>query len=165
MFCLSCGAGNQKTKSYCTRCGEWLPDPKVSAQTEFGGSSPQQNIKMIRIMSVLSASFALFSAIALYATHLGTGKGNWAVYVAAAFSLTVAVWQICNLFIALKLDRHLKRGRANNAPGDQNAQFANNSTAPSLPASEAVEFNAGRSVTDRTTELLEPVPRRAGRNP
>ncbi len=120
---------------------------------------------MIRFMSVLSAIFALFSAIALYATHLGTGEGNWAVYVVAGLSLTIAAWQICNLFIALKLDRHLKRGRADNASGERNTQFTGSSPAPALPASEAVEFNAGRSVTDRTTELLEPVPRRTGRNP
>ena len=119
MFCLSCGAGNQKTKSYGTRCGEWLPDPKASAQTEFGGSSPQQNLNMIRTMSTLSAIFALFLAIALYATHLGGDKVNWAVYSASGLCLTVASWQIFNVLIALKLDRHLKRGRADNTFGAQ----------------------------------------------
>ena len=33
MFCPKCGADAQKAESYCTRCGEWLPDVNSFTRT------------------------------------------------------------------------------------------------------------------------------------
>jgi hypothetical protein len=97
MFCSSCGANSQTANAYCKRCGEWLPEFKRKA-IAFGGDTPQQNV----FMSALSAVVALFSAIALYATYLGTEHAKWSIYVAAVFCLCIAGWQASSFAVALK---------------------------------------------------------------
>ena len=83
MFCPSCGADSQTANAYCKRCGAWLPEFKHRSSA-FGGETPQQNIFTGMFMSALSAIVALFSAIALYATYLGS-DAKWSIYLAAAF--------------------------------------------------------------------------------
>jgi hypothetical protein len=72
MYCSICGADNQTPDAYCKRCGEWLPDIKARRGLAFGGETPQQTLFTGLFMSALSTLAALVSAIALYATYLGS---------------------------------------------------------------------------------------------
>jgi|SRR6185503_16937608 len=74
--CPSCGANNQNANAYCKRCGDWLPGLKRRSRGAFGGETPQQNIFTGLFLSALSAVVALFSALALYATYLGTKRSG-----------------------------------------------------------------------------------------
>src|SRR5918992_147883 len=82
MFCPNCGADSQTANAYCKRCGDWLPNLKRRSRAAFGGETPQQNIFTGLFLSALSAAVALFSAIALYATYLGTDEAKWSIYLA-----------------------------------------------------------------------------------
>jgi uncharacterized membrane protein YvbJ len=77
MYCSICGADKQAPDAYCKRCGEWLPDIKARRGMAFGGETPQQNLFTGLFMSALTTLAALVSAIALYATYLGTGDAKW----------------------------------------------------------------------------------------
>jgi len=77
MYCHKCGARNQAAKAYCKSCGEWLPDLNTKTRNRFGGETPQQIVSTSLIMSAISTLAALFSAIALYITYLGTNDAKW----------------------------------------------------------------------------------------
>ena len=148
IFCPHCGAGNQTGNAYCKRCGKWLPKINSQGRPAFGGQTPQQNLFTSLFMSALSAVVALFSAIALYATHWGT-VANWSVYLAAAFCICIAGWQLSIFLVGLKLRRRLTR--AHTSPEIESAM-----SSPALPAHNESNFLKA-SVTENTTELLQPV--------
>ena len=154
MFCPSCGADNQTAKAYCKRCGEWLPALKRSSA--FGGETPQQNVFVNLFMSALSAIVALFSAIALYATYLGTDEAKWSIYLAAAFCLCIAGWQASSFVVGLKLRNRLNRARESVEPASQLEEVRN---ATALPPADMSNFVRAQSVTENTTELLQPLDR------
>lgn len=152
MYCSICGAENQSANAYCKRCGEWLPDLKARSRPAFGGETPEQNIFTSLFMSALSAIVALFSAIALYATYLGSSDAKWSIYVAAAFCLCIAGWQASSFIVTLKFRQRLKKGREGSA------------ITPELRHHEPSALNAGdpnafirpTSVTEPATQLLHP---------
>lgn len=159
MFCPSCGADNQTANSYCKRCGDWLPEFKRRSRGAFGGDTPQQNIFIGLFMNALSAVVALFSAIALYATYLGTDEAKWSIYLAAAFCLCIAGWQLSSFVVGLKLRRRFNRARER-VEADSRLQEAK--VSPALPPADMSNFVRARSVTENTTELLQPVDRPQG---
>jgi hypothetical protein len=154
MFCPACGAADQSPNAYCKRCGEWLADKK-----SFGGrgaSKPEERITAMIVFNGLSALLALFSAIALYATYLNTPEAKWSVYVAGACCLVIAIHQMVSLAFALELKLRLKRGHTD--AGQAIVSEAVDSVA-ALGSGKTTQFVDARSVTENTTELLEPVPR------
>ena len=154
MFCPNCGAGSQTANAYCKRCGDWLPNLKRRSRAAFGGETPQQNIFTGLFLSALSAAVALFSAIALYATYLGTDEAKWSIYLAAAFCLCIAGWQLSSFVVGLKLRSRLKRAHA----GEQDdSSLAEAEASPALPPADMSNFVRAQSVTENTTELLQPL--------
>lgn len=154
MFCPRCGAGNQTANAYCKRCGDWLPELKRGSRVAFGGETPQQNILTGLVMNALSAVVALFSAIALYATYLGTDEAKWSIYLAAAFCLCIAGWQLSSFVVGLKLRRRLNRAREG---VEVQSQLDEAWTSPALPPADMSNFVRAPSVTENTTELLQPL--------
>lgn len=158
MFCPNCGLDSQIANSYCKRCGEWLPEFKRRASAAFGGETPQQNVFTGLFLSALSAVVALFSAIALYATYLGTNEAKWSVYLAAGFCLCIAGWQLSSFAVGLKL-----RSRLNRARGAKiNFELKDAKPSPALPPPDMSNFVSPQSVTENTTELLHPIDRPQG---
>lgn len=159
MFCPKCGKADQNANSYCRNCGEFLHDFTKTKKQAFGGSTPQQNVDTTLFFSASSAVVALFSAIALYATHLGRNDVLWSVYVAAAFLLTIAGWQASNFVVALKLRKHFKR-RQKLTQSDESNQLVNqlDTSFAALPEANTSQFVKPQTVVENTTELLEPVP-------
>ena len=108
------------------------------------------------VFNGLSALLALFSAIILYATYLNTPEAKWSVYVAGACCSVIAVHQMISLAFALELKHRLKRGR-------MDAQTPTSLTAPdtlaALDSGETTQFVDPLSVTEKTTDLLDAVPR------
>ena len=158
MFCPGCGADGQSANAYCKRCGDWLPEFKRRSSA-FGGETPQQNIFTGLFLSALSAIVALFSAIALYATYLGADEAKWSIYLAAAFCLCIAGWQASSFVVGLKLRSRLNRARAD---VEADSQLKQGTVLPALPPAEMSNFVKAQSVTEHTTELLQPVDRSQG---
>lgn len=151
MFCPTCGTDRQTANAFCKRCGEWLPDLKHRGLPKFGGETPQQNIFTGLFMSALSTVAALISAIALYATYLGSGDAKWSVYLAAAVCVCIAGWQASSFVVGLKLRQRIKRARENLGPVEQ---LANRQTSPRLEAADKTNFVGVSSVTENTTQHL-----------
>jgi len=101
---------------------------------------------------------ALISAIALYVTYLGSGDAKWSVYLAAAFCLCIAGWQVSSFAVAMKLRRRLKQSRETTLSA---AELTGKKTSPALESGESRLFISPPTVTGNTTELLEPIRKRA----
>jgi len=151
MYCPNCGAEHQQVHAYCKRCGEWLPDLKNRSRLAFGGDTPQQNIFTSLFFSGLSSIAALFSAIALYATYLGSGDAKWSVYFAAAFCLCIAGWQASSFLVTLKLKRRLSNARSESAATKDLNELR---TSPALNPADVSALIGTPSGTENTTELL-----------
>ena len=159
MFCSNCGTESQSAEVYCKRCGEWLPDVK-SKRAKWGGETPEQHITVMLFLNGFSALAALFSAIILYATHLGGDGGmRWPVALTAALCISISAWQISAFLIGLKLRRRQKRVRGEK---ESPSVLMESKRQPALGAADTSQFVGARSsVTENTTELLTPVPERA----
>ena len=157
MYCSICGADQQTPDAYCKRCGEWLPDIKARRGMAFGGETPQQNLFTGLFMSALSTLAALISAIALYATYLGSGDAKWSVYLAAAVCICIAGWQASSFVVGLKLQRRLKRGREDS---QSTGKVEARSSVAALNAADMSTFVEAPAVTENTTSLLEHAPLR-----
>lgn len=158
MFCPGCGADNQTANAYCKRCGDWLPTLKRRSSA-FGGDTPQRNVFTGLFMSALSAVVALFSAVALYATYIGTGQAKWSIYLAAAFCLCITGWQTSSFVVGLKLWRRLTQARSGL---ETDSQLKQATVSPALPPADMSNFVRAQSVTENTTELLQPLDRPQG---
>ena len=154
MFCPKCGAADQSPNAYCKRCGEWLSDRK-----SFGGrgaAKPEQRMTTMIVFNGLSVLLALFSAIALYLTYFHVPEAKWSIYAAGACCLVITVYQLLSLAFALEIKLRLKRGQTTaGQPGITEA--AENFGA--LGGGKTTPFIDTGSVTESTTEILEPVPR------
>ena len=122
----------------------------------FGGETPQQNIFTNLFMSALSTLAALFSAIALYATYLGTDEAKWSIYLAAAFCLCIAGWQASSFYVTLKLRRRLKKGREESSEAEQ---LRTQRVPSALNPGDRNAFIEMPSVTENTTRVLDSVAR------
>ena len=152
-----CGANDQTANAYCKRCGEWLPDMKARTRIAFGGETPQQNIVTGLFMCALSSLAALFSAIALYATYLGSGEAKWSVYATAAICLCIAGWQASSFVVSLKLRQRLKGTRDTLVAA---TELGAKRPTQVLDAGATTAFVSVPSVTENTTGLLETTPQR-----
>jgi hypothetical protein len=163
MFCPGCGAGEQQAKAFCKRCGAWMPEVGSPGEGGPGADSPQQYLKVINIFSAGSGVFALAAAVAIYATNIGNPNAIWSAYFAGSLLVSIAGWQITNFVLGMKLARRLRLAREGRLRG-QLAPESRNARARALPEADAAPFAGVRSVTERTTELLEPAAPRRGRD-
>ena len=145
MFCTHCGAGEQRNKAYCKRCGKWL-----------GASPPEKRLIVMLVFNLLSALFGAASALALFATYLGTTAAKPAVYVAATFCIIISVYQTISFFFTLNLMLRSKRARTDT---QQIKDLKEPGQLPHLEAARTDGLVDIPSVTENTTSILDPVRR------
>jgi hypothetical protein len=158
MFCTECGAADQNPNAYCKRCGEWLSGRK---STKGQSANPADRMNAMTVFNACSAVMGLAAAIALFATYAGRPEAKWSVYAAGSWCLVISIHQTISFFYALELRRRFKKGRQEPRQLDASDVGRN---AASLGSGEKTEFVGARTVTENTTELLEPVPRVSGRS-
>ena len=147
MFCPYCGTPEQNPKSYCRRCGEWLAPLS---------SKPQQRMKVMMVFNALNSLMALFAAVVLYATYLGTPEIKWSVYVGAALCSVIAVHQMISFAFALELrlrSRRIDKELTPAAPGADAGFVAQ------IEGRDTNRILNMPSVTEDTTATLQDAPR------
>jgi hypothetical protein len=157
MFCPNCGKAEQKESSYCRACGEFIPDLSGRNKTAFGGSTPEEQIKMNLTLSLMSAIVSAILAIALYTTYFRRPDTPLIIYIVAAFLLTICAWQASTFSINLKLKKHFKKRRptddAETVQPAQN-QFQAAKTKELLPEADLTDAIPA-SVMENTTRKLK----------
>jgi hypothetical protein len=157
MFCPSCGAPEQASDSYCKRCGEWLPDISRRRGRRLGNATPEQLLTRVLVLGGLSSLASLAATVLLFTIPAG-GPVRGAIMLAATLTLLACVWQFISSLIGFRLKRRLTSARTAGAEGPALPEPAGRR--PSLAAADTSRFAGVRSVTEGTTELLEPLPRR-----
>lgn len=151
MFCPKCGTSEQSPESYCRKCGVWLIDPEaVSKNSLFRKSTREEKIQKMRTLEMISVALSLTSAAIIF-TFLFDSLDRGLLFLAMACGLVVAVYQAINMYLGNKVTKDLPRHRA--------AGVTQTEQTPVLefPAHTARQLNVPASVTDKTTELLDPV--------
>lgn len=150
MFCPKCGTREQSPESYCRNCGVWLVDPEANASI-FRKSTPEQQIRKIRTLEVISIGMSLTSVAIIFA-YLSAGLDRGLLFLAMTCGLVVIIYQLVNIFLGYKVTKNLpKQHRAEIPQRDPTMVLE-------FPVDTARQLNTPASVTDNTTELLDPVP-------
>ncbi|MDQ3819699.1 MAG: hypothetical protein M3362_18770 [Acidobacteriota bacterium] len=158
MFCSKCGAADQSADSYCKRCGEWLPDKSHLGRRRgrFRARTPEQRHRKMRVLEVVSAVAALSSALIILAALAGKVERPVLV-IAADLCFVTAVFQAVNFAIGYSLQKRLRQVRDE---ADRTGIFEAKSDRPQLNQPDTGDLvRSASSVTESTTELLEPLPR------
>ena len=157
MFCPKCGADSQSPESYCKRCGDWLPDlGTIRRPGLFRKRTREEKIRKMRILEAVSAGLSL-TAGALITSVLVAGADIQLLFLAAFCCVLVAVYQTINFYLGYKLQQRIERSRS--MPSDKILTAAEDFK--SLSAADTTAFVNHASVIENTTELLEPLPRKA----
>jgi predicted nucleic acid-binding Zn ribbon protein len=153
MFCPKCGASVQSESVYCTRCGEVLP-----------GSANRQLKNSFLLMPYLNGLCALLATISFIALVVAfpDDSGGWAVTIAGISCFLIAAYQFLTFVLSLRLRNRFIKGRTE--AGQRKAELGTEAEERFLNAGDATQFVKAQSVTENTTELLEPVARKQGQN-
>ena len=152
MFCPHCGAQDQKSTSYCRRCGEWLAEPSAK---------PEQRMKVMMVFNGLNSLMALAAAIVLYSTYLNSPEAKWSIYVAGALCSIIAVHQLISFIFAIGLRLRSQRSRDELSP----PSFSDAERSGQIEGRDTRRFVDMSSVTENTTEILQGAPRRVDTKP
>lgn len=160
MFCSKCGAEGQSAESYCKRCGEWLPDLDVVRRPGlFRKRTREEKIRKMRVLEAVSAALSL-TAGAIITSVLVAGTDTQLLYLALLCCVVVAVYQMVNFYLGHKLQQRIDESRSGLADEIKGVE----ETFGRLNAGDTTPFVNRASVVENTTELLEPLPRKAKRD-
>jgi hypothetical protein len=154
MFCPKCGADAQNAESYCTRCGEWLPDLKsLTRPGLFRKRTREEKIRKIRVLEAISAGLALTAAAMIFAVLRGSADTQL-LFLSLLCCLIVAVYQIVNFYLGSTLQKKIEQSRLN---------VETHKTVEQLGSRESTTFVNPHSVVEKTTKHLDAVPRNVKR--
>lgn len=152
MFCPKCGADAQNAESYCTRCGEWLPDlDSITRPGLFRKRTREEKIRKMRILEAISAGLALTAAALIFAVIRG-GADTQLLFLSVVCCLLIAVYQIVNFYLGSTLQKKIDQSRLK-------VETLQPKNAEQLGSGESTPFVNARSVVENTTKHLDAVPR------
>jgi hypothetical protein len=123
----------------------------------FVSATPEQLLNKVLVLGGLSSLASLIATVLLFTVH-SDGPEVRAVMLAASFTMLACAWQFISSLIGFRLKRRLTSARTAGAERPGLVEPAGRR--PELAAADTSRFADVRSVTEGTTELLEPVPRR-----
>jgi hypothetical protein len=156
MFCPKCGADAQNAESYCTRCGEWLPD--VNSFTRpglFRKRTREEKIRKMRILEAISAGLALAAAAMIFAVRSGSADPQL-LFLSLLCCLIIAAYQIVNFYLGSTMQKKITQSRMKEEaiPGQRVGE---------LDSGKSTTFVNSHSVVENTTKHLDAVPRKVKR--
>lgn len=159
VFCSKCGAAGQRVESYCRSCGEWLPDPSAAwhPRGRLRQLSPERKQRRMRLLELLSAIAAAVSGV--IALSVLTGADIELLVIPVVLCFAVIGWQAVAFFLGRSIQGRRSQG---SDEGGQALPAAQEEARRSLNAADTRDLIRPPSVTEHTTELLEPGRARRG---
>ncbi len=156
MFCPKCGADAQNADSYCTRCGEWLPDLNSLARPGlFRKRTREEKIRKMRVLEAISAGLALTAAAIIFGVSRGFADSQL-LFLSLLCCLIVAVYQIVNFYLGSTLQKKIDQSR-------RKTDRLEHKHVEQLESGQSTTFVNPQSVVENTTKHLDAVPRKAKR--
>ena len=153
MFCPKCGVDAQNAESYCTRCGEWLPDlNSLRRPGLFRKRTREEKIRKMRVLEAISAGLALTAAALIFAVISGTADTQL-LFLSLLCCLFVAVYQIVNFYLGSSLQKKIEQSRLQ-------PEKLPHKEVEQLDSGESTTFVNPASVVENTTKHLDTVPRK-----
>ena len=156
MFCPKCGADAQRAESYCTRCGEWLPD--LNSHTRpglFRKRTREEKIRKMRILEAISAGLALAAAAMIFAVLRGNADTQL-LFLSLLCCLIIAAYQMVNFYLGSTLQKRITQSR-------MQEEILTNQSVRELDGGESTTFVNRHSVVENTTKNLDAVLRKVKR--
>ena len=156
MFCPKCGADAQNAESYCTRCGEWLPDlNSLTRPGLFRKRTREEKIRKMRVLEAISAGLALTAAAMIFAVLRGSADTQL-LFLSLLCCLIVAVYQIVNFYLGSTLQKKIEESRLK-------PKTLTDKEVEQLGSGESTTFVNPHSVIENTTKHLDAIPRNVKR--
>lgn len=156
MFCPKCGVDAQNAESYCTRCGEWLPDlNSLRRPGLFRKRTREEKIRKMRVLEAISAGLALTAAAMIFAVLSGSADTQL-LFLSLLCCVIVAVYQIVNFYLGSTLQKKIEQSRLK-------LETLPHKTAEQMGSGESTTFVNPQSVVENTTKHLDAVPRKVKR--
>ena len=151
IFCSRCGAGGQHADSYCRSCGLWLPDPRAVGRRRghLRLRTPEERNRKMRVLEAVGAVFSLSAAVLIFVS-LAARPAHPLLVPAADLCIVAAVFQVVSFVIGRGLQKRIEKGHRDEAGRAAVADV------PQLSPADSSQFVRPPSVTEHTTELLEP---------
>src|SRR3954463_13939169 len=109
MFCPRCGYPDQTEKTYCRRCGNYLPD-----LTEPAVAAPEFHVKTNLVLGLVTVLTSFTIALMVYTFLMGGAQTSPLIYVMFGLSVAMGTWHVQTTWRWKKLGDHfreLKRGQ------------------------------------------------------
>ena len=156
MFCPKCGADAQRAESYCTRCGEWLPDLNSHARPGlFRKRTREEKIRKMRILEAISAGLALAAAAMIFAVLRGNADTQL-LFLSLLCCLIIAAYQMVNFYLGSTLQKRITQSR-------MQEEILTDQRVGQLDVGKSTTFVNRESVVENTTKQLDAVPRKVKR--
>src|SRR5687767_13490999 len=156
MFCPKCGADAQNAESYCTRCGEWLPDlNSLTRPGLFRKRTREEKIRKMRILEAISAGLALAAAAMIF-SFLRGGADPQLLFLSLLCCLIIAAYQMVNFYLGSTLQKKITQSR-------MKEETLPNQRVGELESGDSTTFVNSQSVVENTTKHLDAVPRKVKR--
>ena len=155
MFCPPCGVEGQ-AETYCRQCGTWLPDLSPASQRRgpFRKMTRDERILKMRILGLIGGGLSIGTAAIIF-SFLFTGANRQLLFLAAFASLIVAAYQAVNFYLGYRV---FKRPTVSDEAATEQNHIAGKPP-PVLSRANDEAFTAPGSVTEGTTQRLDPVRR------
>ena len=155
MFCPKCGKGEQNANNYCRGCGEFLPDFEKKNRIEFGGATPEEQIRTNLVLNLLSALVSLTLGILLLVFYWKQDV-NPLINISAAFLIAMSGWQASTFFVGLKLRRSFQKRREGSATDNKIEQQNKFDAAKTKELLSEADFTnvVPASLAENTTKIL-----------
>jgi cytochrome c biogenesis protein CcdA len=149
MYCPNCGKADQTPETYCRQCGLFLSDFSTRSKQE---ASPEENLKVNLVLSLLTiiASFTL--AILLYAILGFRENTHWLIYATAGLLIAIGSWHIQTFIRTRQLRRQWQRRTKDQETKD--AASLQRPTTSKLLSTPAQDAAIPPTVTEDTTRDL-----------
>ena len=156
MFCPKCGAGAQNADSYCTRCGEWLPNlDSLTRGGFFRKRTREEKIRKMRVLEAVSAGLSLTAGAIIFSVLQGSADSQL-LFLALLCCLIIAAYQTVNFYLGYTLQKRIEQSRLKEVALPTKAPVA-------LRSGDSTPFVNQHSVVENTTEHLEAIPRKVKR--
>jgi hypothetical protein len=158
MFCARCGNADQKSETYCRRCGLYLRDFSKPLKRE---TPPEAHLKANTLLSVITILVSFTLSFLLFLILGFRSFTHPLIYVTAGILIAMGGWHIQTLIRTLMLNKQWKRrvplSEIQDASSDTPPSFKSTPTARSL---DQADFSDAipTSVTEHTTRHLAETP-------
>ena len=145
MFCPRCGNPEQTEKTFCRRCGNYIPNLSAPSVT-----APEVHVKANLALGALTVLTSFTVALLLYLFFLGRGDTPPVIYVMFGLLIAMGACHVQTVWRSWLLHKHLRAQKVGKQQFEAVEMFRPADTYKRLNSSDLKDA-VPASITDRAT--------------